>query len=124
MIGLGVDVVDLGRFETVLARRPNFVERVFTPDEQAYCEKAKAPMKRDERYAARFAAKEALMKALGVGLGSFAFREVEVNRADSGDPTLALHGKAAAIAAERGAANWHVSLTHSDVVAIAFVAIE
>jgi holo-[acyl-carrier protein] synthase len=77
-----------------------------------------------ERYAARFAAKEALMKALGVGLGSFAFREVEVNRADSGDPTLALHGKAAAIAAERGAANWHVSLTHSDVVAIAFVAIE
>jgi holo-[acyl-carrier protein] synthase len=124
VIGLGVDVVDLGRFETVLARRPNFVDRVFTPDEQAYCEKAKAPTKRVERYAARFAAKEALMKALGVGLGSFAFREVEVNRADSGDPTLALHGKAAAIAAERGAANWHVSLTHSDVVAIAFVAIE
>jgi len=124
VIGLGVDVVDLERFEGILARRPSFVGRVFTSDERAYCEQAKAPTKRVERYAARFAAKEAVMKALGVGLGSFAFHDVEIGRADSGDPTLTLHGKAAAIAAERGAASWHVSLTHSEVVAIALVAVE
>jgi len=124
LIGLGVDLVDLGRFAGVLERRANFITRVYTSSERDYCEQAKGPMKRVERYAVRFAAKEAAMKALGVGLGSFGFHDVEVERAESGDPALILRGKAAAIAAERGATSWHVSLSHSDAVAIAVVAVE
>jgi holo-[acyl-carrier protein] synthase len=124
VIGLGVDVVDLDRFAGIVERRANFVERIFTDGERDYCDRAGAAAKRIERYAVRFAAKEAVMKTLGVGLGSFAFRDVEVGRDDSGVPALTLHRNAAAIAAEQGAARWHVSLSHSDVVAIAFVAAE
>jgi len=124
LIGLGVDLVDLDRFAGVLERRQHFVARVYTPGERAYCEQAKGPMKRVERYAVRFAAKEAVMKALGVGLGSFGFHDVEIERSESGDPTIALRGKAAAIAAERGAEAWHVALSHSDTVAVAVVAVE
>jgi holo-[acyl-carrier protein] synthase len=124
LIGLGVDVVDLDRFAGVLERRARFATRVFTDAERAYCDQAKGPMKRVERYAVRFAAKEAVMKVLGVGLGEFGFHDVEVAREESGAPALALHGKAAAVAAERGATVWHVSLSHSDVVAIAVVAAE
>ena len=124
MIGLGVDLVDLDRFATVLERRANFISRVYTPGERDYCEQAKGAVKRVERYAVRFAAKEAVMKALGVGLGAFAFHDVEIERAESGDPTITLRRKAAAIAAERGAASWHVALSHSDAVAIAVVAVE
>ncbi len=124
MIGIGVDIVDLDRFAGVLERRANFATRVFTAAEREYCEQTKGPMKRVERYAARFAAKEAVMKVLGVGLGEFAFHDVEVERAESGAPALVLHGKAAAIAAEGGATVWHLSLSHSDIVAIAVVAAE
>jgi holo-[acyl-carrier protein] synthase len=124
VIGVGVDLVDLDRFAGILERRSRFVTRVYTAREQEYCDQAKAAAKRVERYAVRFAAKEAVMKALGVGLGSFAFRDVEVERSQSGDPTIALRGQAAAIAAERGAGLWHVSLSHSDAVAIAVVAAE
>jgi len=124
LIGLGVDLVDLDRFATVLARRANFVPRVYTPGEREYCEQAKAAVKRVERYAVRFAAKEAVMKALGVGLGAFAFHDVEIERAQSGDPAITLRRKAATIAAERGAASWHVALSHSDAVAIAVVTVE
>jgi holo-[acyl-carrier protein] synthase len=124
VIGLGVDVVDLDRFASVLERRPHFIQRVFTDEEREYCDRAKASTKRVERYAVRYAAKEAVMKVLGVGLGSFRFHDVEIERAESGDPTIALHGKAAAIAAERGAAVWHVSMTHSDTVAVAVAAAE
>jgi holo-[acyl-carrier protein] synthase len=124
LIGLGVDLVDLDRFAGVLDRRANFVTRVYTVRERDYCEQAKGSSKRVERYAVRFAAKEAVMKALGVGLGSFGFHDVEIERAESGDPTLTLRGKAAAIAAERGASEWHVSLSHSDAIAVAVVAVE
>ena len=74
------------------------------------------------RLAVRFGAKEAVMKALGVGLGSFAFRDVEVARDDdSGAPSLALHGAAAALAEARGVRAWQVSLTHTDSTAMAVV---
>ncbi len=124
MIGLGVDLVDLDRFAGVLRRRPNFAARVYTANEREYCEQAKTELKRVERYAVRFAAKEAVMKALGVGLGAFGFHDVEIERAESGDPALRLCGKAEAIAVERGARSWHVSLSHSDTIAIAVVAVE
>ena len=73
----------------------------------------------------RFAAKEAVLKALGAGLGACAFAEIEVDRdGDSGAPSLRLHGGADRLASERGAATWHLSLSHTDVRATAFVIAE
>ena len=124
-VGIGVDVVDLERFDSIVHRRPNFVDRVFTEDEREYCDRAHRASVRSQRYAARFAAKEAVMKVLGCGLGGYAFHDVAVARDDqSGEPALVVHGKAAALAGERGITRWHLSLTHSDVVAIAFVVAE
>jgi holo-[acyl-carrier protein] synthase len=121
-IAVGVDVVDLDRFESVMTRQKTFLDRVFTADEREYCDKAKATSVRCQRYAARFAAKEAVMKALGCGLGAYGFHDVEVARDDdSGEPSLLVTGKAAVLADERGITRWLVSLSHSDVVAIAFV---
>lgn len=121
-VGVGVDVVDLERFASILERRPNFAERVFTADERAYCERGKGSSVQCQRYAARFAAKEAVMKALGCGLGAYGFHDVAVTRdEDSGQPALLVSGKAAVLAEERGVVRWHLSLTHSDAVAIAVV---
>jgi holo-[acyl-carrier protein] synthase len=114
MIGVGIDTVEVARFRRVLERRPEIADRLFTPAEQAYGRRQRDPA---ERLAARFAAKEAVMKALGVGLGAFALRDVEVVRAASGAPSLSLTGKAAELAARRGVTSWHVSLTHSGLVA-------
>ena len=123
-IGIGVDVVDLERFETIVDRRPRFVDRVFTTDERAYCDRSAAPAVRCQRYAARFAAKEAVMKVLGCGLGAYGFHDVAVVRDDSGEPALVVQGRAAELADERGIGRWHLSLSHSDAVAIAFVVAE
>jgi holo-[acyl-carrier protein] synthase len=118
VIGVGIDVCEVDRMRRVLARTPGFAARVFTEDEQAYCRKRRDPV---ERFAARFAAKEAVLKAMGVGLGACAFREIEVVRAESGAPCLALRGAAAELAAARGIADWHVSLSHTSAVAEALV---
>lgn len=124
-VAVGVDVVDLDRFEAVITRQPGFVDRVFTAGERDYCERAKAPSVRSQRYAARFAAKEAVMKALGCGLGAYGFHDVEVARdEDSGEPSLLVNGKAATLAGERGVSRWAISLSHSDLVAVAFVVAE
>ncbi|MFP5326642.1 MAG: holo-ACP synthase [Acidimicrobiia bacterium] len=95
ILGLGTDVVDLDRFRLALARTPGIVERVFTDGERAYAARKKDPA---ERLAARFAVKEATMKALGVGLGAFRFHDVEVVKARSGEPSLRLSGRAAELA--------------------------
>ncbi|MDQ6928824.1 MAG: holo-ACP synthase [Actinomycetota bacterium] len=114
MIGIGIDAVEIDRFRQVLARRPAMARRLFTDGERAYGDRAHdgAP-----RLAVRFAAKEAVMKALGVGVGAFAFHDVEVVSAPSGQPSLVLRGQAAALANERGVADWLLSLTHTDVSA-------
>ena len=114
MIGIGTDVVEVDRFREAMARRPGLAERVFREGERRYAEERTDPT---ERYAVRFAAKEAVMKALGVGLGAFAFRDVEVVKGPSGAPSLRLTGRAADLAARRGVTSWHVSLTHSGLVA-------
>ena len=114
VVGVGTDLVDLDRFREAAERTPGILTRYFTAEEQAYAERRADPT---ERYAARFAAKEAVMKALGVGLGACELAEIEVVRADSGAPDLVLHGKAAALAAERGVTAWHLSLTHTDTAA-------
>jgi len=119
--GIGVDAVDVERFRTVIERRPALVERLFTPAERAYAEASRDP---GPRLAARFAAKEAAWKALGVGVGAVGFWDVEVVRADGGAPRLAVSGRAASLAARLGVHRWHVSLTHTDTVAVASVVAE
>jgi holo-[acyl-carrier protein] synthase len=114
MIGIGTDLVELDRFRLALERTPGIVERMFSAAEQAYARKRRDPT---ERFAARFAAKEAVMKAMGVGLWKFPLRDIEVVRAESGEPSVLLHGKAAAVAAERGVTEWRLTMTHTDRVA-------
>ena len=118
MIGIGIDTVEVERFRKALQTRPGIVDRLFTPAEQAYGRRQRAPA---ERLAVRFAAKEAVMKALGVGLGAFAFHDVEVVSASSGAPSLVLRGGAASLASERGVVDWRLSLTHTERVAEAVV---
>ena len=119
--GIGVDAVDVVRFRRVIERRPGIVDRLFTETEQAYAQRSRDP---GPRLAVRFAAKEAVLKALGVGVGAAGFRDVEVVRSDNGEPGLALSGRAAALSVGRGVARWHLSLTHTDTIAVATVVAE
>ncbi len=109
--GIGIDAVEVDRFRTVIGRTPGVVRRVFTAGEQAAGARRRDPA---QRLAARFAAKEAVMKALGVGLGAFKFHDVEVVNAPSGKPELVLRGRAAELARELGVSAWQLSLTHTD----------
>lgn len=114
MIGIGLDVVDLDRFAVTLARTPTIVDRLFTDDERTYALARRDPT---ERFAGRFAAKEAVMKAMGVGIGEVRFRDIEVVRAESGAPSVRLHGEAAERATSLGIAEWRLTITHSRLVA-------
>ena len=114
VVGIGTDVVDVDRFRRSMARTPGLVDRLFTADERAYAEQRRDPT---ERYAVRFAAKEAAMKAMGLGIGAFPWRDVEVVRADSGAPSLVLHRRAAAVAREHGVSGWRLTLSHTATVA-------
>ena len=121
MIGIGIDVVDIERFRTSLLRTPSMRTRLFTQAELDYVAPQADPV---PSLAARFAAREAVMKSLGLGLGAFGFHEVWVKRAPSGAPSLAITGRAAELADEAGVTRWHLSLTHSDLVAAAYVVCE
>ena len=114
--GIGIDTVEIDRFRRLLDRRPSAADRLFTPDELAYGRRQRDPT---ARLAARFAAKEAVMKAMGVGLGAFSFHDVEVDAAPSGAPSLVLRGGAAALASRLGVEGWRLSLTHTDSTASA-----
>lgn len=116
--GIGVDAVDIERFRTSLLRTPSMRDRLFTAEELAYVAPKLDPV---PSLAARFAAREAVMKAMGLGLGAFGFHDVWVARAESGEPSLVVVGKALELAKERGVSSWHLSLTHTDIVAIAYV---
>lgn len=118
MIGIGNDLVDIARFRRALERTPKLRERLFTEGERSYADARADPT---ERYAVRFAAKEAVMKALGVGLGDIQLRDIEVQRAESGAPQIVLHGTAAELAESRGVRRWLVTLSHSETVAQAIV---
>ncbi len=126
IVGVGVDAVDVDRFRALLGRRPRFATRCFTESERS---DATGSADAAQSLAARFAAKEAVMKALGSGIGAFALTDVEVRRtagegATRNAPFLVLHGGAAELADARGAGRFHLSLTHTDDVAIAFVVAE
>jgi holo-[acyl-carrier protein] synthase len=117
-ISVGVDVVDVARFRGLLARRTRVTARLFTTDELAYAARFADPV---PRLAVRFAAKEAAMKALGVGIGAVAFHDVCVHRADNGEPRLELFGRAVELANDRGVGAWALSLTHTSLLAAAVV---
>jgi holo-[acyl-carrier protein] synthase len=121
IVGIGVDAVDVARMRTVLARTPTFRARTFTDQERSYSEKMNDPT---ERYAVRFAAKEAVMKAMGLGLGAFGFHDCETVVAESGQPSVLLRGPALAHSEQRGITHWHLTLTHTATSAIAMVVAE
>jgi holo-[acyl-carrier protein] synthase len=121
MRGLGIDAVDIARFRAALARSPRLAPRVFTAAERALADRRADS---GALLAARFAAREAVMKALGVGLGAFDFHDVSVHTDAAGRPSLRIVGRAAQLASQRGVTHWHVSLTHTDQLAVAVVAAE
>jgi holo-[acyl-carrier protein] synthase len=121
IIGVGIDAVDIDRFRTSLHRTPTMRERLFVAEELDYVAPKADPV---PSLAARFAAREAVMKAMGLGLGAFGFHEVWVTRAASGAPALSITGRALELAVDRGVTHWHLSITHTDLVAIAHVVAE
>ncbi len=116
--GLGVDIVEIDRMRRALERTPALRERIFSDAERAYCDARKRP---EIHYAMRFAAKEAVLKALGTGFSGMRFTDVEVMRDERGRPRPRLTGRAAEFAEERGIIEMHLSLsfTHSTAVASA-----
>lgn len=118
--GIGVDIVEISRIETAIARQGKaFIERVFLPSEQAYCDPHRQPSR---SYAARFAAKEAVAKAFGTGIGaSVSWLDIEVCRTEAGAPFIVLHGTAAETATTRGVTQILLSLSHSEHYAVANV---
>jgi len=123
ILGSGVDLCEVPRIEAAIARYGRrFVERIYTPLEIAYAE---SKANRFERFAARFAAKEAGMKALGTGWrGGITWKDFEVANLPSGRPILRFHGKAADIAARLGVKNVALSITHTKDQALAMVILE
>jgi holo-[acyl-carrier protein] synthase len=117
-VGIGLDIVDTERFRQVLSRRPRLADRLFTDEERADLAERSDPV---PSLAARFAVKEATMKALGVGLGAFGWHEVEIRRLRSGAPRLGLSGAAADLSACRGVKSWEVTISHTALVAAAVV---
>src|SRR5690242_4521355 len=123
IVATGIDMVEIARLQEVFARRgTRFRDRVFTASEIAYCEGRAAKM---ESYAARFAAKEAAMKALGTGWGDgVGWHDIEVLRSPTGIPSLQFRGRALERLNELGATQAHLSLTHSRDIAMAQVLLE
>jgi len=123
IVGSGIDIAEVPRIAASIARfGERFLRRIFTEGEIRYCD---AKANRVERYAARFAAKEAAMKAIGTGWNhGVTWRDVEVSRMPGGRPTITFHGKAAEFAAKLGAKHIALSLTHTAEHAIAQVILE
>jgi holo-[acyl-carrier protein] synthase len=124
LVGIGIDAVSIARMRRAADasdRGTRFRARVFTERERRTCESRRDPA---ECFAARFAAKEAVMKALGADGIAFAFRDIEVLRGETGAPSIHLHGRVAERARELGAGRIHVSLTHAEPLALASVVVE
>ena len=119
ILGHGIDLVETTRIKRLHDQHgKHFLDRVFTPAEQAYC--AANPKRYFEHLAGRFAAKEAVLKVLGTGWrGGIAWTDVEVVKSASGQPGIHLTGECARIAAEIGIVRWHVSISHIETHATA-----
>ena len=117
LAGIGVDMVEIARVEKPLARRPSFATRVFTAEERAYCEGKARPAK---HYAARFAARAAVLKALGTGFSrGIGFADVSVVRNEAGRPEAKLEGRALEVARELGVREVAISLSYTHDIAVA-----
>jgi holo-[acyl-carrier protein] synthase len=123
IISIGIDIIEVARIREVLLRTPRFRERVFTPAERAYCDSRGAVAA--QHYAARFAAKEAALKALQTGWrGGISWQDVEIASRGSGAPYLILHGPVLGLFDKSGATQSHLSLSHTNEHAIAEVILE
>jgi holo-[acyl-carrier protein] synthase len=123
IVGTGIDLAEIGRIRLSIDRYGSrFLDRIFTPAEQAYCLRKRNSA---ESFAARFAAKEAGAKALGTGIShGVGWLEIEVIRRPGGRPALQFHGRAGQIAAAMGVGNVALSITHTNDVAMASVVLE
>ena len=123
IVSIGIDIIEVARIREVLLRTPRFRERVFTPGERAYCDSRGAVGA--QHYAARFAAKEAMLKALKTGWrGGISWQDVEIAAHDSGAPYLILHGPVQQLFKTSGATAAHLSMSHTSEHAIAEVILE
>jgi holo-[acyl-carrier protein] synthase len=123
IISIGVDIIEVRRVRETVERTPRFAERVFTAAERAYCESRGAVAA--QHYAARFAAKEAALKALQTGWsGGISWQDVEVAAKESGAPLILFHGRARELYEESGATAAHLSIAHTTEHAIAQVVLE
>ena len=123
IVSIGVDIVEVYRIRETISRTPRFVERVFTQEERAYCDAKGAAAA--QSYAARFAAKEACLKALRTGWrGSISWHDIEISNDEKGAPLIEISGEAKTFLASLGATAVHLSLSHTTEHAIATVILE
>jgi len=123
IVSIGIDIIEVARIREVLARTPRFAQKVFTEAERAYCDSRGAVAA--QHYAARFAAKEAMLKALQTGWrGGISWHDVEVAARASGAPYLVISGVAQELFEQSGATSAHLSLSHTNEHAIAQVILE
>jgi len=123
ILGLGIDIVSISRIESLLEKwRDRFINRIFTPKEIEYCINKKFP---SQHLAVRFAAKEAFLKALGVGLGyGISLKDIEITTNSIGSPSIELHGKAKEACPKRNIKNIFLSLSHDGEYGVAQVILE
>jgi holo-[acyl-carrier protein] synthase len=119
IFGHGIDIVETARIAKLIKEHgEHFLNRIFTPAEQQYCNAGKR--RSLEHYAGRFAAKEAVLKVLGTGWrGAIAWTDIEITKDASGQPRIKLSGECARLATEMGIFKWHVSISHIDTYATA-----
>lgn len=123
IVSIGIDIIEVYRISETLARTPRFVERVFTEKERVYCESKGAASA--QSFAARFAAKEAFLKALKTGWrGKITWQDMEILNDDQGVPSLKISGEAEEIMKKTGANKIHLSMSHTTDHATAQVILE
>jgi holo-[acyl-carrier protein] synthase len=123
IVSIGIDIIEVARIREVLLRTPRFAERVFTPSERAYCDSRGAVSA--QHYAARFAAKEAALKAFQTGWrGGISWQDVEISARETGAPFLIFYGPVHLLFEKSGATAAHLSLSHTTEHAIAQVVLE
>jgi holo-[acyl-carrier protein] synthase len=123
IVSIGIDIIEVSRIREVLLRTPRFADRVFTPAERVYCDSRGAGSA--QHYAARFAAKEAALKALQTGWrGGISWQDVEISARESGAPFLIFRGQVLEVFEKFGATTTHLSMSHTSQHAIAQVVLE
>lgn len=121
IVGVGVDIIEISRIKKAMERNPNFVTKVFSKNEIEYLEGRNM---REESVAGRFAAKEAVSKAMGTGFSGFELKDIEIDRTTLGKPIVCLKGKAKKIEKKLGKYKIHLSISHSKENAIAYAVLE